>query len=506
MLAQIDDPQTGAAIGQKVLLYPGLKRIDVVNNIQHARAMHAAERSHRYRENIFYAFPVAVKDFTQRVEYPGGVVRPYDDQMRWGSHDYLNANWWVDVSNKDYGVTMSPWNATTVSFGDIRYNQLSVDYKPEKPWLYSYAWSNRMSGLIELHPDEWNANLGYSFTSHKGDWDTGAVTQFGWSIASPLETRVLPAGQKGDLPAKQKSFISVSAPNVQMTTLKQSIRPGQGWVARFVETDGKSAKATIDLSHFPVTEAVLCDLVEDDVKPLVVKDGKVTLEMGPFSFATIRFNGAKTSLAKIADLKGEAASDKSIKLTWNPVPKAAAYLVYRSEDPAAPATAYSLVGRSVTPEFTDDWLKIGTDYYYYVAPVSSFNQQGELSAQVTVATDKKNVSPPRELTGLGIVRQGPRELKVYWDKAPEPDVARYYVYRSQQADAPIEKWQSVATVPANPRFLQTWLDDTVSPASTYFYKVFAEDWAGHRQSTSLVTTASTPPEQKIEQVKKDENQ
>lgn len=505
MVAKIDDPNTGAAVEQKVALYAGLKRIDVVNQLSHARAMHAAERSQRYRENIFYAFPVAVKDFTQRVEYPGGVVRPYDDQLRWGSHDYLNANWWVDVSNKDYGVTMAPWNATTVSFGDIRYNELSIDYKPEKPWLYSYAWSNRMSGLIELHPDEWNATLGYSFTTHEGDWDTGKVTQFGWSVASPLETRVLPAGQKGELPAERKSFLSVSAPNVQMTTLKQSLQPGRGWVARFVETDGKAAKVTVDLSHFPVTGAALCDLVENDVQPLTVKDGKVTFEIGPFAFTTIRFNGPKTALAAVADFKGEAVSDKSIRLTWKAVPEAAAYLVYRSEDPASPATAYNLIGRSATPEFTDDWLKIGTEYFYHVAPVSAFNQQGENSGQIAVRTDTKNISPPRAVTGLGIVRQGPRELKVYWDKSPEPDVARYLVYRSQNEDLPFAQWQNMATVTANPRFLQTWLDTTVSPASTYYYKVLPEDWSGNRQTASMATFASTPPEQKIEQVKKDEN-
>ncbi len=44
MLAEIADPQTGAAIGQKVILYPGLKRIDIVNNLAHVRAMHAPER------------------------------------------------------------------------------------------------------------------------------------------------------------------------------------------------------------------------------------------------------------------------------------------------------------------------------------------------------------------------------------------------------------------------------------------------------------------------------
>ncbi len=230
----------------------------------------------------------------------------------------------------------------------------------------------------------------------------------------------LPAGQKGELSDKQKSFLSVDAANVQMTTLSKASNRGMvGWRVLWKPTVSlPKSQSTSRISH--IAQASLCDLVENDIKSLPVKDGKVTLEMGPFSFATIRFGGPKSDLPAVASLRGEAVSDKSVRLSWNPVPKAAAYLIYRSEDPAAPATAYTLAGRSVKPEFFDDWLKIGTNYYYYVASVSSANQQGGLSAQLTVATDTKNVSPPREVSGLGIVRQGPRELKVYWEKARNP--------------------------------------------------------------------------------------
>ena len=490
MRVEIDDAKTGTAIAQTITIYPHLKRIDIVNDLQHARALNANDRKERYRENVYYAFPFDVKDFTPRVEYPGGVVRPYDDQMRWGSHDYLNANWWVDVSNSKYGVTLAPWNATTFNFGEIRYNQFSIDYKPTSPWLYSYAWSNRMSGLIELSPEEWNASLGYSLTSHEGNWDTGAATQFGWSVASPLIARELPAGQKGSLPAKEKSFLSVDAPNVQLTTLKQSTQPGRGWVARLVETDGKATKVTVDLSQFPVRGAALCDLVENDISPLSVKAGKVTLEMRPFSFATIRFFGEDMALPVPVGFLAKALSDQSIQIVWEPVKGAAAYLVYRSEDPAAPASAYTLVGRTTQPGYTDEGLKIDTRYYYQVAAVTAQNQQGILTGPVMARTAAKNTSAPHEVDELGVVRIGPTELTVYWQKSPDPDVARYYVYRSEKPG--VSFTEPMATVPASQLFLQTYSDKNLKPATTYYYKVLAEDWAGNRQSASPETSATTP--------------
>ncbi len=285
---KIDDSKTGAAITQTVILYRDVKRIDIVNDLKHVRSMYSDRYEDRYRENIYYAFPIDVPDFESRVEYPGGTVRPYDDQLRWGSHDYLSANRWVDTSNRDFGVTMAPWNAQIVSFGEPRYNRFSIDYKPASSHLYSYGYSNRMAGLLTLNPDDCNATLRYSFTSHAGDWTTGAATKLGWSVASPLEARVVPAGQKGSLAGDQVSFLSVDAPNVQLVTLKNSEQPGRGWIVRLVETEGKATHAVLKLPELGITRAVECNLVEDDQRPLPVEDGSVRVEMGPYSFATVR--------------------------------------------------------------------------------------------------------------------------------------------------------------------------------------------------------------------------
>lgn len=223
--SRINDAPTGAAIKQQVILYNGLKRIDVVNDLRRVKAF-CSDAKERYRNNIFYAFPIKVSNLGIHVEYPGGVVRPYFDHLFWGSFDFLFADRWVDVSNENYGITMAPWEAGTVDFGEIRYNRFSIHYRPTKPYLCSYALSSRMAGLFTVNGTNCGAVLDYSFTSHKRDWRNGDTTRFGWEVASPLEAMVKTGSNKGELPRTMASFLKVNAPNVELVTLKQSEQPG----------------------------------------------------------------------------------------------------------------------------------------------------------------------------------------------------------------------------------------------------------------------------------------
>jgi fibronectin type 3 domain-containing protein len=178
-----------------------------------------------------------------------------------------------------------------------------------------------------------------------------------------------------------------------------------------------------------------------------------------------------------------------VRLSWNG--SAAAYNIYRSEDPDAPPTLYSLVARTTQPEFTDDWLKIATTYHYYVAPVSISNNQGA-AARVAVTTKTVNSSPPAPVEGLGVVRRAKDRLIVYWLTSPEPDVARYHIYRGQERDFSIAGKSPLVTLASARYFLQTFADNGLEPGRTYYYKVVPEDWAGNRQTDSPVAGATTP--------------
>jgi alpha-mannosidase len=488
-----DDPKTGAAIHQTITLYDGLPQIDIVNNLQHAQIMFSKNYVDRYRENIFYAFPLAVPGGQPRAEYAGGVVRPHLDQLSWGSQDYLTANRWVDVSNDNFGVTLAPWNEATVDFGEIRYNQLSINYTPTKSYLFSYAWSNRMAGLLTLNADDCKATLHYSLRSHAGNWNAGETTRFGWAIASPLIAFITGPNPNGSLDAKQSSFFSVDAPNVQMTVLKQSEQPGKGWIVRLVETEGKPTEAEIKSGLLPITDAYESDLAENDIKKLDVSQRTIKARVLPFGFLTLRLvNGSAP--ARVENLTATAMSGEKVALQWNSAGANDRYAVFRSDDPQDPATEYTLLGTVTAPEFHDDGLDPGTTYYYQVVAVSQDNIGGAGSAPAKVTTQAAALEPPAAVKGLNVIRLSPTRLVVCWRKSPEKNAARYYIYRSDQAQFDPKRMSPLAVVAKNGYFLETYTDPELQPSHQYYYKVLPENWSGERQPDSIVATGVTPHE------------
>lgn len=489
----VDDSKTGAAIHQTVILYDGLPRIDIVDNLQHARVLFSRNYEDRYRENIFYAFPISVPDGQPRAEYAGGVVRPYDDQLRWGSHDYLNANRWVDVSNSSFGVTIAPWNEAIFSFGEIRYNQFSINYKPKTSYLFSYAWSNRMAGLLTLNGNDCNATFRYSVRAHEGDWNSGQTTAFGWSIASPLIASTIQPNSNGALDPNQSSFLSLDASNVQLTVLKQAEQPGRGWIVRLVETEGKPTEVSLRSNLFPITDAYQCDLVENDLHKLEVTGHTITARILPYGFLTLRLVDGHPP-EEMNDLRATAVSGEKTDLRWNSSGAGLRYNVFRSLDPEEPATAYSLIATTSESEFHDDGLTPGTTYYYRVAAVTRENLGGPPSAPAAVTTLTSNLEPPASVKDLSVIRLAPDRLLICWRKSPNADTARYYVYRGDRPDFRIGA-RALAVIPKSGYFLETYTDEHLQAGHKYFYKVLAEDWSGKRQQESPVASAITPEEE-----------
>jgi alpha-mannosidase len=486
----IDDPHTGAKIRQTVTVYAERKRIDVVNELEHAKVL-SVDHQERYRNNLFYAFPWKVDGGQFRVEYPGGVVRPYLDQLRWGSHDYLHANRWVDISNRDFGITVAPWNAANFHFGEIRYNQLSNDYQPKGSWLFSYAWSDRMAGLITLNAEDCRASFGYSITSHRGDWNAGDTTAFGWAVATPLAAIPLPSGQKGAWTKPAQGFLSLDAKNVQLTVLKAGAQPSGGWIARLVETEGQATQVTADVSALGIDSARLCSIVEDDLAPITVRDGKLSVPIRPFGIVTLRLLAGPTPTAA-AGLSTAVLSDSEVQLAARGRPEAV-YNIYRSDDPDAPPTDYTLVGRMTGSRFTDRGLNPRTTYNYQIAEVSPGNRQGPMSEVQAVTTSAMNHTPPRPVEELGGIRRSPTSAFIYWRRSDEPDLAVHRVYRSETPAFEIGAAAPLVSLQPNPNhFLQVYLDDRMTPGKTYYYRVVSEDWAGNRQSLSPEISITSP--------------
>ena len=474
-----EDEKTGAEIVQRIRLYAGLPRIDVENTVRHARTMSDAASADRYKDNIFFAFPVNVPGGQPRAEYPGGTVRPHLDQLRWGSQDYLSANRWVDVSTSEYGVTIAPWNEQIFEFGEIRYNQFSVDYKPTKPYLFGYAWSNRMTGLLDLDNEHPEFTVKYSIASHAGDWNAGGASALGWSVASPLTvvelhptaSRVAPV-----LDMSAQSLLDVDAPNVEVTVLKQSEQPGRGWIVRLVETAGKPTDTTLLSNLLPVEHAWEASIAEDDRAPLAVKGNRVLVHLLPYGMKTIRLTAGSASQA-VSKIEASALSGEKARLTWEGQP-GLAYNIYRSEDPADPATAQTLVARTAVPSFVDDHLMPMGTYTYHVAAISADNVQGALSPALNVTMKEANTEPPPPVRDLTVVALAGRKHMIAWDKSTATDVREYRIYRCEGPRFDSAHAKLLRTQAPTGYSVESFIAEDESQHK-YSYFVMPVDWAGN---------------------------
>lgn len=500
MRVETVEPKSGAEIRQLVTVYRNLKRVEIANELRKVRAMWGDERTFerqwgrvgpRYKENVFIAFPLDVPDATIRAEYAIGTVRPYHDQLRLGSHDFLSVQRYVDASNRDYGVTWTTREAPVVHFGEIRYNQFSNTYKPQRPWLYSYAMSNRLAGLVWHHPDQCRADLHYTITSHAGSWPEGTAARYGWERGNPLVAAVIEESQEGSLPAEQ-TFVEIDAANVEMAVLKPSEPPGRGFVIRMVETESRpNTPVHVRVPMLRLARAVACDLVENDGRSLPLDaDGRgFRLQMGRHALATIRLVPQAETPQKVTGLRAEAVSDKAIRLAWPAVEGATSYRVYRLPGPGEAVCLDHLVGETSRNEYLDDWLNLDTTYRYRVAAVAPGNLEGEAGDEAGVRTRSENVSPPSPVRELVALERSCRRVILTWRTSKEPDVVAYHIYRCETPDFKLDDGRRIEVVgKPEPYYRQFYIDTKVEPRKTYFYRVLAVDEKGRRSPSSPVAT------------------
>jgi hypothetical protein len=163
-------------------------------------------------------------------------------------------------------------------------------------------------------------------------------------------------------------------------------------------------------------------------------------------------------------------------------------------------------------------LEPDTTYYYRIAAVDRWNNEGPLSPPVAVTTCKSsewNMVPLR-VECLRAIPVSPLSrfnvINLMWRTNCESDVKRYEIHRSTRpafksdsstrigiadADAVIKGGNAYGQVPFDQRMgdydHMMFLDETVQPETTYYYKVRAVDTAGQPGPFSSEATARTKP-------------
>jgi len=207
----------------------------------------------------------------------------------------------------------------------------------------------------------------------------------------------------------------------------------------------------------------------------------------------------------VSDLAAET-TPSGVALKWTPPQKNLSgspisvqrFEIYRALAPAEAQTAKApplvQVGVADSPAYQDSQVELGKTYLYSVRSVSQ--QPGKLLSSGDsnfVSLTFKDIFPPAAPLGLVVVAvpaQGetPAYLELSWAISPEPDLAGYHVYRSEQEGA--------LGTRLNPALLQApaFRDMNVQPGRRYFYSVTALDRSGNESAPSAAASSGVPAE------------
>ena len=197
---------------------------------------------------------------------------------------------------------------------------------------------------------------------------------------------------------------------------------------------------------------------------------KITMEDGNGDLTNAALHCAAVPAAPVVKLGNSAASGKPV-LTWNAVPGATSYKVYRA---ASKSGTYSLLGTVTTTSYTNTGAKEGTTYYY---KVKAANGAGE-SAYSNVVSGKVVVTPKpaAPVVKIGNSASSGKPM-LTWSAVS--DATSYKVYRATSQNGTYSLLGTVTTT--------SYTNTGAKAGTTYYYKVKAVNSAGESAYSNIVS-------------------
>ena len=181
------------------------------------------------------------------------------------------------------------------------------------------------------------------------------------------------------------------------------------------------------------------------------------------------------------------------------------YRVYREEvEPPAEGgneagklqvkSPFESLGETNETRFEDRNFEFGRTYVYSVRSLAQYGGEtveSDQPASSMATVTARDLFPPDVPTGLEVAvilatPEAPAYVELSWAISPEPDLAGYYVYRSEDENSLGERvTMEMLPTPA-------FRDMSVRSGGRYFYRVSALDRAGNESPKSPATETNVP--------------
>jgi alpha-mannosidase len=204
------------------------------------------------------------------------------------AQDEVAGHKWVDLSQRDYGVAL----LNDCKYGHkVKGNVLDLNLLRSVPYPGARVVEDSDVEPGEPHhgyTDQCEENVYHRFTyalvPHPGDYVQGGVIRAGYALNVPL--RAVPMGVHAGAKPREASFLEIDAGSVIIEAVKKA-EDGDDVIIRLYEAERRGTSATLCFG-FPVKSVVEANLMEEELEPLEVEDGAVTLTFEPFEIKTLR--------------------------------------------------------------------------------------------------------------------------------------------------------------------------------------------------------------------------
>lgn len=247
--------------------------VEIINTVD--------KKAVRAKEGVHFGFGFNVPNGTVRMDVPWGVVRPETDQIPGACKNWFTVQRYVDISNKDFGVTWLTPNAPLVEIGGVTANLIGslsnprswMDKSEPSTTIYSWAMNNHWHTNYRAEQDGPTVFRYFIIPHENKEFEDAARVAL--ELSQPL--LVLPA--RGDEP-KSPPVASVSG--AQLTAFKPS-EDGKAWIVRLFGVSGKDEQVSLTWAKPEPKTVWLSDASET---PLQQVTGKVTVPAS--SIVTLR--------------------------------------------------------------------------------------------------------------------------------------------------------------------------------------------------------------------------
>lgn len=224
------------ALSREIRLAAGVDRIEIVNTID--------KKAVTAKEGVHFAFPFNVPGAQVRYSIPWGSIHVEADQLQYANRNWYTVQRWVDVSNKEYGITWSTPDAPLFEVGEQTTAGLVgglydspkwINFTEQRPALYSWVMNNLWHTNFR-HAQEGVATFRYYLQVHRA-YDAFSVNQAGLANHRPL----IAAAATGN--AAESLFFTIDTKTVYIESIKPA-DDGKGVVLLLVNTSETAAPVT----------------------------------------------------------------------------------------------------------------------------------------------------------------------------------------------------------------------------------------------------------------------